>query len=87
MSTRQVDSQLKANLDRVNRGKMNSLQRVHQLPARGGAGDWVVIEEVREQNGEQVKVDVTYAWIDNKWTVIGARGDVSVFYSSQFGDP
>lgn len=87
MST-QVDRQSKANIDRLDRRKMNSLKRVVSLPARGSSGDWLVVEETRTQNGEKVKVDVTYAWMDNRWTLISdsARGDVEVVYSSEFGE-
>lgn len=88
MSSTQIDPRAKSNIDRLERRKMNSLRRVQSLPSRGGAGDWVVVEESRMQNGEKVKVDVTYAWVEGSWTAIGisaAQADVEVPYSYEFG--
>ena len=60
-----VDTQVKANLDRIDRRKMNRIQRVQSLPARGGSGDWVVRTEKARVDNEDVDFDVTYAWVDD----------------------
>ena len=70
-----IDPSLKANQDRMNRNKMNRLQRVQELPARGGVGDWVVRLEEQTVGEERFEVEQVYAWVENRWVAIGGLGN------------
>ena len=84
MAATQIDPQAKANIDRIERRKMNSLKRVQSLPARGSLGDWVVVAEKHMQSGEEVSVDVAYAWMENKWIMIsGGATEGEIRYSTR----
>lgn len=70
-----IDPGQKMNQDRMNRNKMNRLQRVQKLPERGGVGDWVLMREPREVNGDTIDIDVAYAWVDGEWVPLGTFPD------------
>jgi len=61
------DLQTKANLDRIDSRKANRVRMVEALPARGRAGDMVVMKE--EVSGEQI--NRAYFWVEGAWARIG----------------
>ena len=70
MASIQIDSQAKANIDRILALMMRGIRRVEALPERGGLHEWVIVQEKR---GEDL-LDCTYVWLDGQWTCIGQVG-------------
>lgn len=60
----QIDRQVKANIDRLERRMMRGIKRVQRLPERGGLNEWVILEQ--EDGGE-----VSYVWESNAWRSLG----------------
>lgn len=75
MATTQIDSQAKANIDRIERRKMQGLKRVQRLPERGGLNEWVLMLETHTIGEEEVEIEQPYVWLENEWIPIGGLGD------------